>query len=409
MSLPVWLTEFHRQWHAARGGRTESSSRGFSRDWQTLLTDSGITRAEDQATAVREAEALGRFVLKRHKFRRYIIERITLPSESEEWLRGYFGRPAAIELRDAALAVVNEFMRRQHPRFPNEWAALCQTLEAKFSQSSSLRPFTWRDPANLRYLLETTFSLSAREWAIGTPIRAASVEIGLDSKALERHQRSFESALVRLFGTAICFKSLGFVSGDSFVELSGPLMLHFPDGTVQEFEGLTNILISATDLARCSRISTTAERLLTIENRKTTFRQFASANHDRRTLLAATSFPTPAFRDFLGKLPGDLPHHHFGDTDPAGWQILAKLREANSRGVSAFRMNWRAGKHVSPLTPYDQLLLPKLINTDLLADVRPEICVILQRQDRGDFEQESLGSPDLDGWPFLSLEQDLRE
>jgi len=169
---------------------------------------------------------------------------------------------------------------------------------------------------------------------------------------------------------------------------------------VQGFESLTNVLISAADLARCVSISTPAQRLLTIENRKTTFRQYAAANLDRRTLIATTSFPTPAFRAFLEKLPISLPHHHFGDTDPAGWQILLKLREATLRPVEAFRMEFRTGQTPCPLTPYDRQWLQRLLASPRLADVRPQIAALQERDDRGDFEQETLGAPLPGGWPF---------
>lgn len=394
---PVWLTELHRQWHAARGRRIAETRRAFARDWIRLLEDAGITSAEDQATAAREAELLeksGQLVLKRHRYRKYLIERLTLPQSSEPWLRDLFGGTSSQELLAASLEIVAEFAKRGHRRFPEEWTALCESLHSAFTAARSLRPFNWSHPETLRRLLETVGNLSEREWPVGTMIRTASVEVGLDSKGLERHQRTFESGLARLFETATPFKSLGFVSGDSHVELHGPVCLHFPDGGVHDFAGLTNVLISAADLARCSSISTTAERLLSIENRKTTFRQYAAANHERRTLITTTSFPSPAFRDLLEKLPSDLPHDHFGDTDPAGWHILLKLREATSRHVAAFQMNWRPAATPSPLTPYDHKLLPKLLEAPLLADVRPEIATIAEKNDRGDFEQETLGPRD---------------
>ncbi|MEO7099870.1 MAG: Wadjet anti-phage system protein JetD domain-containing protein [Luteolibacter sp.] len=398
-----WLAELHRRWHAARGKRVTASTRAFSVDWIHLLETAGISSAEDQATATREVEAFeksGHIVIKRHRYRKYLIERLTLPFAAEPWLIGHFGGTAGEVLQTTSLEIVAEFSERGHLRFPDEWASLCESLRVAFSEGRSLRPFSWRYPETLHRLLETVKNLSERDWPVGTPIRAASVEIGLDSKGLERHQRTFESGLTILFKAAMSLKSLGFVSGESHVELQGPVCLHFPDGSVHDFEGLSNVLISAADLARCSSISTTAERLLSIENRKTTFRQFAAANHDRRTLIAATSFPTPAFREVLEKLPISLPHHHFGDTDPAGWQILLKLREATSRPVEAFRMKWRSASVPSPLTPFDQKLLEKLRSSPLLSDVRDEIQVIAERGDRGDFEQETLGPPASGGWPF---------
>jgi hypothetical protein len=389
-----WLTELHRQWHSARGTRISETSRAFTRGWAKLIDDAGITSAEDQATAAREAESLendGRLILKRHRYRKYLIERITLPLASEPWLRGLFNAASSHELQRASLQTVTKFSNFTHPLFPDEWAALCSSLQSSFIDGRSLRPFHWSHPERFQSLLEVVRNLSAREWPPGTLVRTASVELGLDSKALERHQRSIESGLTRLFGSSTSFKSLGLVCGEGHVELHGPICLHFPDGSRHDFDGLSNVLISAADLARCSHVTTTAERLLSIENRKTTFRQYAAANTDRRMLIAATSFPTPAFRCLMEKLPLDLPHDHFGDTDPAGWHILLKLREATPRTVGAFRMKWRPAKVKVPPTPYDRKLLEKLLSAPLLADVMEEIRVICDREDRGEYEQETLG------------------
>lgn len=392
-----WLAELHRRWHAARGKRVTTSSRAFSVDWVKLLDAGGATSAEDQATAIREVESFeksGHLILKRHRYRKYLIERLTLPLSQESWLRELHGGTPAQELQASSLEIVVEFATPSHARFPREWAALCESLQTAFTAGQSLRPYNWRHPQTLRRLLETVKNLSERDWPIGTPIRAASVEIGLGSKGLERHQLTYESGLTRLFGAAVSLKSLGFVSGESHVELHGPICLHFPDGSTHDFDGLTNVLISAADLARCSSITTRAERLLSIENRKTTFRQYAAANHQRRTLITTTSFPTPAFHELLQKLPSNLPHYHFGDTDPAGWHILLKLREASDRHVAPFQMKWRLGAVASPLTPYDQKLLEKLLAAPLLSDVKDEIHTIADRRDRGDFEQETLKIPE---------------
>jgi hypothetical protein len=397
-----WLTELHRQWQAARGKRITETSRAFTRDWQSLLEYAGITSAADQATAAREAELLekdGHLILKRHRYRKYLIERITLPLSSEPWLRGVFGAASSHQLQAASLEIVAKFSKLSHPLFPDAWNSLCASLQSAFSDGRSLRPFHWSHPERFQSMLGAVRNLAAREWPPGTLVRSASVELGLDSKALERHQRSIESGLTRMFGSSTSFKSLGLVCGEGHVELHGPVCLHFPDGSRHDFDGLSNVLVSAADLARCSHVTTTAERLLSIENRKTTFRQYAAANTDRRTLIAATSFPTPAFRCLMEKLPLDLPHDHFGDTDPAGWHILLKLREEAPRTVGAFRMKWRPAKVKVPLTPYDRKLLEKLLTAPLLADVMDEIRTMDDRNDRGDFEQETLG---MERWGFAA-------
>lgn len=402
MKPPPWLAELHRQWQSARGGRVAPSARPFTRDWISLLEDAGIAGAADQSTAAREASALeesGRLILKRHRYRKYLIERVALPVASEPWLRGLFGAPSAAALHAEALEIVGGLARRAHPLYPTEWAALCESLRAGIAAGRSPRPFGWRHPEVLRRLLETVAFLTAREWPPGTPVRGASIEAGFDSKGLERHRHAIESGLSRMFGAPTTLKSLGLITGHSHVELHGPLRLHFPDGGVHDFDGLSKVLVSEADLARCSAVSTSAGYLLSVENRKTTFHQYAAANRGRRALIASTSFPTPAFRTLLEKLPPDLPHHHFGDTDPAGWHILLKLREAGPRPVHAFRMSWRPAARPVPPTPYDRKLLPKLLASALLADARPHLAAILDHQDRGDFEQETLGPPGPRDWP----------
>ena len=398
-----WLDEFHRRWQLSRGKRLKPASRAFSQDWPKLLDAAGICRAEDITTSVREVEAMeksGHLLLKRHRYRTYLIERIALPPDRESWLIRRYGGVSASESQAEALRMLGCAARRDHPRFPGEWSALCASLRSAFEDGKSLRPFHWNQQEALEKLLGVMFRLSEAEWAPGTLIRAASVRLGLDSKWLERHRRTCESALTCLFGGETTLRSLGLVEGDASVEVNGPVCLHFPDGSSHDFDGLTHPILSAADLARCVSITTPAERLLTIENRKTTFRQYAAANTDHRTLIATTSFPTPAFREFLAKLPPDLPHFHFGDTDPSGWHILLKLREATERPVQPFHMKYRSAITPCPLTSHDAKLLPSLLTNSLLADVREQIEMISITGDRGDFEQETLSHPVAEGWPF---------
>jgi hypothetical protein len=403
MIPPPWLAEFHRRWQAARGKRTTASSRAFGVGWSDLLERAGIVSAEDQQTARREAEALetsGLLELKRHRFRRYLIERITLPAASEAWLRGTFGSLDPTVLKNQAMGVILRASAR-HTRWPVEWKTLLLRLHEAFGSDRNVRPFSWQRPEQLQLLLQILRHLSAGEWT-GVPIRSASVALGLDSKALERHRRTLEAGLSLMFGSATTLESLGLVTNDSMVRIHGPLLLVFDDGR-QVIDSLGGpYSLSVADLQRAREVRTSADRILTVENSKTTFRQLAAADPEGRTLIVASSFPTSAVRELLAKLPPDLPHHHFGDTDPSGWLILKKLREASPRPVLPFRMKWRPGRTLQPLTPRDELLLADLLQAPEMADCRGEIARMAAARERGDFEQESLGPPDLPGWPFFS-------
>ena len=404
MNPPPWLAELHRRWQAARGKRTTAAARAFGIGWIELLESAGIRSAEDQQTAQREVESLekeGRLVLKRHKFRRYLIERVTLPAASEAWLHGTFGSLDPTVLKNQAMDVILR-ASGEPTRWPWEWKKLLQKLYEAFGSDRNVRPFSWQRPEQLRLLLQILRQLSAGEWT-GVPIRSASVAMGLDSKALERHRRSLEAGLSLMFGSATPLESLGLVTSDSMVRIHGPLLLVFDDGRQQAIDSLgAPYSLSLADLQRAHEIRTTADRILTVENSKTTFRQLAAADPEGGTLIVASSFPTSAVWELLAKLPPELPHHHFGDTDPSGWLILKKIREASPRPVLPFRMKWRPGRTWQPLTPRDDLLLADLLQTPEMADCHGEIAPMVATKERGEFEQESLGPPDLKGWPFYS-------
>ncbi len=402
----AWLRELHRQWQIARGGKLQPSTRPFSRRWEDLLDAAELRTAADRTNAEHEAEALetqGHIRLRRHRYRRHLVESIDLPVSSEPWLIGLFGGTSAQDLQHEAITIVAAFQSAGHPRWPESWRTLCDTVLAGFAEGRNLPPFVWKAPAELRTLLATLFALTAREWPSGTLIRDASTALGLESKALEKKTRVLESALSALFGEETTLEALGLIGSQSRTMLHGRLRLHFADGTTQNFEHLrSEFTISLPDLQRATHASTSADQILSIENAKTTFRQAVAANSTGDTLLVATSFPNAATRRLLEILPPELPHHHFGDTDASGYAILRSLRETGIRPVNTFLMDWRDKADSAPLSEHDKRLLPTLKTSPLLADCHAFLVAMETAGCKGAFEQESRGAPNQKRWPFWS-------
>lgn len=403
---PSWLAELHRQWQGARGERLAAATTPFSRDWDKLLEDAGVRSAEDKATAVREVLALRdkkHLELKTHRYRHYLIEKVRVPLASEAWLRALFDAPDAVQLQQQSLAAVAAEAMVPHARYPQLWARWCEDLRQAFAEGRTLRPLNWKQPAEVAQMLGVVRRLTEKAWLRGVSIRSVSTDTAPHSKWLEERQGPVESALTAFFGDVTSYQSLGMTGSSGLVWLAGPLVVHFEDGRMVDHSASQGIYsIDEVDLGRVAFFTTRALRLLTVENRKATFRDIAAANVDGSTLVAASSFPTAAMRLFLARLPTGLPHYHFGDTDPAGWHILLKLREV-SPGVLPLHMRWRSKTQPSPLTEVDRKLLPELIASPLLQDCRGEMEIMMTRNDRGDFEQESLGVPQ-PHWPFFGNE-----
>lgn len=372
--------------------------RAFRRDWEKLLDDAGLTSAEERQAAQRDAEKLPlKLIPFRHKPR--FIDKIEVPLESEAWLHAQFGSQTGAEAQQAALAVVEQFSAKSHPLLPEEWNVLLSHLKAEFALPHAVEPFRWREANRVEELLKLLFDLTSRDWPEGTLIRDASMQIGRDSKYLEAQQSFIERALELLLGRETPLEAHGIQTSNSVLHYSGPLVLHFADHS-KPLDLRFESTLSVAELERATHLTTTAQRLLTVENRKTTFLQLTCADASRSTLIVATSFPTQAVRLLLQKLPPDLPHHHFGDTDPAGWDILRKLREVSCRTVHPFHMHWCPQSNAAPLTQRDQQILSRLLADPSMTDCHDELHAMREAGTKGDFEQESLGRPTLEQWPF---------
>jgi len=188
----------------------------------------------------------------------------------------------------------------------------------------------------------------------------------------------------------LTLEALNIVTGNSRLHFDGPLRIEFDDGTLHESGNLRHgDFVTAADLQRAVRISTSATRILSIENSKTTFRRVGERNTGRGALVIATSFPTLAVKCLLEKLPLDLPHFHFGDTDPAGFFILLKLRQATPRPVTAWQMNRRVTDQGPVLTHYDRRILDRLLASPEMKDCHETMRQMLTSGQKGDYEQES--------------------
>lgn len=394
-----WLAQLHQDWMSARKRRVTASVQPFRRDWEQLLEDAGIRSAEDQQAALREAQQLAKFQLIPRKRNPRFIDKIIVPLESEAWLHEQFGTQPGAASQQQALNAVRTWSAKTHPLMPESWSELCQRLEAAFNIPRALEPFRWLEPMRVNELLALLFQITSLEWPTGTLIRDASTHLGYDSKHLESQQSFLERALETLFGRETPLEAVGIQTTNSTLHYCGPLVLHFADHS-KPLDLRYESTLSIAELEQTTHITTTAQRLLTVENRKTTFLQLARADAHRSTLIVATSFPTQAVKLLLQKLPSALPHYHFGDTDPSGWDILRKLRELAPHPVLPIHMSWRPTTQAKPLTQRDHQIIARLLADPSMADCHASLQAMQNSGTKGDFEQESLGRPSLPEWPF---------
>jgi hypothetical protein len=253
--LPV-ACELFAQWQRARGSRTESASRPFSRGWEDLLEDASLVSATDRSDAERDARALeasGWIEIRPVRYKPHLIDRIVIPLAAEtRWCEAFgFVPPSDEEVRlirefdwESRLAFLRESRLnipltelRQLNDFLKSVAFECDLVPIK---ERSLQIFG--DEKRLDSLLATSLFRSERldirrdlrcevvgeslSWKRG-PSEAAQQPLIIIENAATWHSYCRWNAKKKFFSAVVYGGGNRFVDGvryldDIFAELGGP-------------------------------------------------------------------------------------------------------------------------------------------------------------------------------------------
>lgn len=404
---PDVLKVFAARYRTSTVGRTGVSGGDYTLDFLELLRAGGIEKSADGRRLgedrLRVACHLsqGLLSLDTHSRDEKLILRVRLTRDGgEAWLFTHLDETSPTEERQQLAALFESYANTDVPDVWREsWQEWCARLAAQAQQGGSVQPFARDDPAACRELVTVTARVLG--WQGESLLRFASCLICGSSKRLKQLESALEKTLAQITGGTIkSLKDLGLIENPRRVLLHGPLRLELPGGTLDLGLLTGPVMLSETDIRLASAIHTAALRVLTVEN-ETTFLELAKTNRD--TLLIHTSFPGRAVLALLERLPPDTPLHHFGDTDPAGFDILRDLRERSGRAIQPFHMNFRFTDDSETLTRDDLRTLDNLLAHPLMHDCHEQLRAMLNAGRKGDFEQETLGRPALPEWPFYPV------
>ncbi len=389
---PVLLALADR-YRSSRAGR-EGSSMDFLTDFRELLKSAGshdgdarVRAEEDLRCAVLESG--GMVTLDLHPRDPDIIHRVRLRPEGEAWLFRKIGQlpPASTRLELAQFFRTRAKDAAPHPG----WRPWLETLSVMAVSGRSVQPFERDDMPLNAELLRVTAAILA--WPEESLMRYASAVICRDSKRLEVLHARLLQALRAITGDAeTTLEHFKILQAPRAVLFHGPLLLELPEGMVDFGKLAGPAAVSGTDLSRATAIHSTAHACLTVEN-ESVFRELAKRNPG--ILLVHTSFPGAATRCLLQRLPQDLAFHHFGDSDPAGFEILRDLREKTGRLIQPIGMEFRHRPDSTSLTVPERRTAERLLRSSSMADVYPVLEAMLKYGSKGDFEQESMGATGL--------------
>jgi hypothetical protein len=398
-NLPNALRVFAERYRDSQAGRTGVSVSDFPLDYQKFLKAAHANTAEariiiEQQLRRAAASSGGHFVIETHPRDENILLLLRLKRDGgEAWLFQHLGEPSPTQERRQLASVFAEAQNAALPeRWQTAWQAWCSAVARKAECGEAIAPFQRSDLAATRELLQVL--IRVLNWQGESLMRFASCVICGNSKRLETLRPRLEQALTQLsVGSITSLEDLGLLEKPRRVLLHGPLRLDELD--LAALRGPYSL--SETDLRAARHLHSTAARVLTVEN-ETTFLELAKSNRD--TLLIQTSYPNRAVLALLSRLPAELPVFHFGDTDPAGFAILRDLRARTARPIQPIHMAYRPRPDSSTLSAEEKSQLTRLIADPAMSDCYALLTAMREAGTKGDYEQESLGPPELEGWPF---------
>lgn len=370
------LEALARRYERRLAGRTGEFSRDVLVDVEDLLRDAGAAEGDSRAVAeqqLREAEQAGILKLEPlHKRDRASLHRVRFSPADEAGLFEFLGRSSPKSVRDAlakqfADAAVHECLAH----WREGWKAWCERMRAEALAGKSVEPFDRHPSADNAKLLALLPRLLA--WEGESLVRFASCVLCGNSKTLESiaaqdrdgaFRDKLRGKLGRLLeeitgGQIRALDDVGILPNPRFALIHGPIRLRL-DGEWLDLGRLQGAFrLAEADIVRAESVVTAAERCLTVEN-ETSFHELAKLQSG--TLLIQTSYPGSGTLKLLQRLPAELEFWHFGDSDEAGFDILRVLRDQSGRNFQPLQM----------------------------------------QSGRIPFEQESLGRPSKQQWPFYA-------
>jgi hypothetical protein len=396
------LLKFAELFERSTGGRHGGGKVDFQPDFEDVLWASGCAEGEAREVAERElraAEDASIIQLEYDRPRaRTTILKIRLAPVNEQALFEYLGVQSPSDRRKQWAMLLGEAASwAVPPQYVDSWRHFCTRRAQDACEWRNMKPFKREDIEDGRELLSLLPRLLA--WEGRHLVRWVSSVLCNDSKVLERRQNILERLLSEATEHTVSgYSDLGILAVPPDATFHGPVRLRIGDNW-RDFRGLHGpTSLSGADAERISAIECDASRCLTIEN-ATPFRSLAALASGE--LLIHTSYPNEATLRFLVRLAEHYPNMefwHFGDTDPSGFHILRDLRTRSGLRFRAFQMHFRSLPGASVLDSRERELIEDLLPK--MPAERPALEKILMSGCKGDFEQERLGPPSLNRWPF---------
>lgn len=394
------------QYRKSKLGRTGESVNDFGIFFSKLLEEMGIRRSEDVQLAIDDLLAMerrGGLSLDRDPRNPSDLHRIRVSRIQENELFRALGEVSPKQERLALADLFESFVNAPIPHnFQNSWKFWCQIHAQNALVGKPLAAFSREKPEEIKEILDLIIRLF--KWPHVSQLSLVSGVLCGDTSRIEKiHARLTKVLNIFTDGAIQSLDDFGIVLESSFCHFHGRVKLNI-NRTLVDFGGFrSGIRLEEVDIDSLKSVEVQSPRCIVVQ-KEATFFELVKLNCG--DLLIHSGLPNEPTVKFISTLPMNLDFWYFGNSDAEGFHILKRLRESTGKPFQPLHMTYRRSKgNDTPLTISEKKLLESLLQSPIVQDVKPWIQDIMENNSNGLCEQETLGVPSLDWFPYFDLSQ----
>lgn len=384
-------------------GRTGEAAKDFSIRFGKLIEDVSITRSSETENAINEllaVERLGGLTLDRDQKDFSSIIQIRVSRIQENELFKAIGELSPKQERMALSELFESYINAPVPdAYRGAWNFWCQIHSQNALKGKALAAFNRDKPEEIKEILELIVKLF--KWPHASQISLVSGVLCGDTTRIHKiYPRLIKVLNTFTDGSITGLQDFGIILESCHCHFHGRIRLHI-NRTIVDFSGFrSGIKIEDIDIHSLIDVDVSSPRCVVVQ-KEAAFYELVKLNCG--DLLVRSDYPNEPTVKFLQALPDSLDFWFFGNSDAIGFDVLRELRKLTGKSFKPLHMNFRSGSghDNNQLLQTERKLLEALLQAPEVQDMKPWIQDILENNSNGNYEQETLGVPTLDWFPYF--------
>lgn len=392
------------QYRRSKLGRTGEAVKDFAISFSKLVDESKISGGLEIEQSINEllaVERLGGLSLDRDDKDPSRLIRVRISRLQENELFKALGEKSPKQERMALADLFEGYIDATIPdAYRGAWNFWCQIHAQNALSGKPLAGFNREKQDEIKEIMDLILQLF--KWPYTSQLDLVSGVLCGDTSRIDRiHSRLTKVLTIFTDGSITSLEDFGIILQSRHCHFHGRVRLHI-NRTLVDFSGFrAGIRVEDVDIESLKKVEVSAPRCVVVQ-KEATFFELVKLNCG--DLLIQSGYPNEPTIKFIQSLPGDLDFWFFGNSDGEGFDVLRDLRERTGKSFQPLHMQYRGfsdDEEGIPLLQTEKKLLEGLLQNPVVQDIKPWIQDILENNSNGNFEQETLGVPSLDWFPYF--------